>query len=73
METSSQNPRPRHANSPFQPHRERVVEKFALDDRVSHDSYGLGCVVGVDAGGVAVDFGGKTVRIATPFLRMTKL
>ena len=44
-----------------------------VGDRVSHDSYGLGRVVGVDAGGATVDFGGGTVRITTPFRKMTKL
>ncbi len=73
MATSSGKPRPRHANSPFQPHVEPEVEEFALHDRVSHDSYGLGRVVGVDAGGVTVDFGAGTVRVTTPFRKMTKL
>jgi hypothetical protein len=50
-----------------------VVEEYVLDDRVSHDSYGLGRVVGVDAGGATVDFSGRRVRIATPFRKMTKL
>ena len=73
MATSSVNPRPRHASSPFQPHREPKIEQYALDDRVSHDSYGMGRVVGVDAGGATVDFSSKTVRITTPFRKMTKL
>ncbi len=50
-----------------------MIEAFAVDDRVSHDSYGLGRVVGLDAGGATVDFMGKTVWIATPFRKMTKL
>jgi hypothetical protein len=49
------------------------VEDFALDDRVSHDTFGLGRVVAVDPGGVTVDFNLQTVRIATPFRKMTKL
>ncbi len=73
MATSSGNPRPHHASSPFQPHPEPIIEQYELGDRVSHDSYGLGRVVGVDGGGVTVDFGNKTVRITTPFRRMTKL
>lgn len=44
-----------------------------LDDRVTHDFYGLGRVVGVDGGGATVDFSGRTVRITTPFRKMTKL
>ena len=73
MATSSVNPRPRHASSPFQPHREPKIEQYLLDDRVSHDSYGLGRVVGVDAGGATVDFSSKTVRVTAPFRKMTKL
>ena len=73
MATSSVNPRPRHASSPFQPHREPKIEQYLLDDRVSHDSYGLGRVVGFDAGGATVDFSSKTVRITAPFRKMTKL
>jgi hypothetical protein len=73
MATSSAHTRPRHASSPFQPHPEPIIEQYVLGDRVSHDSYGLGRVVGVDAGGATVDFGGGTVRITTPFRKMTKL
>ena len=40
---------------------------------MSHDSYGLGRVVGVDGGGATVDFTSRTVRIPTPFRKMTKL
>lgn len=73
MATSSAHPRPRHANSPFQPRIEPEIELFVVNDRVCHDSYGLGRVVGVDAGGATVDFTSKTVRIETPFRKMTKL
>lgn len=71
--TSPGSPRPRHASSPFQPEPAPVIEAFSVDDRVSHDSYGLGRVVGLDAGGVTVDFMGKKVWITTPFRKMTKL
>ncbi len=50
-----------------------MIEAYAVDDRVSHDSYGLGRVVRLDAGGATVDFMGKTVWITTPFRKMTKL
>jgi len=50
-----------------------VIEQYVLDDRVSHDSYGLGRVVGVDGTGATVDFSSKTVLITTPFRKMTKL
>ena len=61
------------ASSPFQPDPEPTIEEFALDDVVTHDSYGVGRVVGCDAGGVTVDFGTQTVRITSPFQKMTKL
>lgn len=73
MATSSGNPRPRHASSPFAPDPEPTIEQYELDDRVSHDSYGLGRVVGVDGSGATVDFSDKRVRITTPFRKMTKL
>ena len=73
MATTSENPRSRPPSSPFQPYREPRIEKYELDDRVSHDSYGLGRVVGLDAGGATVDFSSRTVRISTPFHKMTKL
>ena len=73
METTSAHPRPRHPSSPFQRHPEPVIEQYAVDDRVSHDSYGLGRVVSVDGSGATVDFSSQTVRIATPFRKMTKL
>ncbi len=73
MATSSAHPRPRHASSPFRPSPEPVIEQFEVDDRVCHDSYGLGRVVGIDGGGATVDFSSKTVRISTPFRKMTKL
>ena len=50
-----------------------MIEQYVVDDRVSHDSYGFGRVVSVDAGGATVDFSNQTVRIATPFRKMTKL
>jgi hypothetical protein len=49
------------------------IERYAVQDRVSHDKYGLGRVVGVDTDMVTVDFGSAHIRIASPFARMTKL
>ena len=72
--TTSPGTRRRHlASSPFQPDPEPTVEQYELDDLVSHDSYGLGRVVGMDAGAVTVDFGRQTIRIRTPFPKMAKL
>jgi hypothetical protein len=73
METTSASSRVRHPSSPFQQQPEPVIEQYAVDDRVCHDAYGLGRVVGVDGGGATVDFSDRTVRIATPFRKMTKL
>lgn len=73
MATSSGSRRPHLASSPFRPPAEPVVEQYVLDDRVSHDVYGLGRVVRVDASGVTVDFTSRTIRIATPYRKMTKL
>lgn len=73
MATTSGNRRPRLASSPFEPFTAPDVEVFVLDDRVCHDAHGLGKVIGVDAGGVTVDFSSRTVRVASPFRKMTKL
>ncbi|MFN8196700.1 MAG: hypothetical protein U0R80_20710 [Nocardioidaceae bacterium] len=61
------------ASSPFKPDPEPVIEEFALDDRISHDRYGLGRVVAVDADGVTVDFNNQILRIPSPFANMSKL
>ena len=50
-----------------------MIEEFAVDDRVTHDSYGLGRVVGVDPGAVRVDFGPQTLRIVSPYARLHHL
>ena len=61
------------ASSPFQPDPEPVIEHFETGDLVNHDSYGMGRVVAVDAAAVAVDFGSQTLRITSPFHKMSKL
>jgi len=73
MATASGSRRPHLASSPFRPIPAAVVEEYAVDDRVTHDSYGLGRVVGVDLGWVTVDFHDRTIRIPTPFHKMSKL
>lgn len=50
-------------SSPFKPEPEPVVKDYDLDDLVSHDSYGVGRVVAVDATVVTVDFGSQKVRV----------
>jgi hypothetical protein len=49
------------------------VERFAVQDRVTHDKYGLGRVVGVESEAVTVDFGSHQIRIGSPFHKLTKL
>jgi len=50
------------------------VEQFAVRDQVTHDKYGLGWVVVIEADeAVIVDFGSHRMRILTPFARLTKL
>lgn len=61
------------ATSPFAPRVEPPVERYSVDDRVSHDTYGLGRVTGIDATAVTVDFGSQKVRITTPFEGMELL
>jgi hypothetical protein len=73
MEASGSTPRPHHPSSPFRRTPDPVIEQYVVGDRVSHDSYGFGRVVSVDTGGATVDFSDRTVRIATPFRKMTKL
>lgn len=61
------------ANSPFEPRPEPVIEQFECGDLVSHDAYGMGHVVGQEAEAVMVDFGTQTVRVTSPYHKMTKL
>ncbi|WP_182523534.1 CarD family transcriptional regulator [Nocardioides dongkuii] len=72
--TTSSAPKRRHlASSPFKPDPEPVIEEFAIGDHVSHDAYGVGRVVGLEAHAVTVDFGNQTVRVPSPFSKMTTL
>jgi hypothetical protein len=62
--------------SPFnQPPAVAIVASYAMSDRVSHDRYGLGTVVGTENGNAAVlvDFGPKVLRVALPTTKMVKL
>jgi len=50
------------------------VEQFAIQDRVSHDKYGLGRVVLIEEDDAVIAvFGSHKVRILSPFARLTKL
>jgi hypothetical protein len=61
--------------SPFNPPAaDPPVERFAVHDRVNHDQYGLGVVIGVeDEIAVLVDFRPRQERITAPYNKMTKL
>jgi hypothetical protein len=50
------------------------AEVFELHDRVNHDRYGLGTVVGTEEHfAVLVDFGSETRRISLPSSKLIKL
>lgn len=62
--------------SPFNPTAPplRPVETYAVQDRVTHDKYGLGVVLRVDADvAVLVDFGPQRLLIRLPCGKLTKL
>lgn len=61
------------ASSPFKPQIEQEIESFELHDRVAHQTYGLGRVVGEESAAVTVDFGDCTHRIVSPFLKLERL
>lgn len=61
------------ATSPFQPDPEPIIEEFTVGDLVSHDSYGMGRVVHADDAAVTVDFGPQTVRVPSPFRKMSRI
>jgi len=44
-----------------------------VSDRVTHDKYGLGQVVEVEANAVLVDFGTQKVRIMAPYAKLFPL
>jgi hypothetical protein len=61
------------ASSPFKPEPEPVIEVFEVGDRVSHDSYGVGRVTSAEDAAVTVDFGSRSVRVASPFRKLEHL
>ena len=61
-------------HSPFQPQPTVPVRVFAVDDRVTHDRYGLGRVCAVASNAeVTVDFGSAKVRVRAPFAKLFKI
>ena len=61
------------ATSPFQADPEPIIEQYAINDLVSHDTYGMGRVVHVEATAVTVDFRPQRVRIMRPFHKMARI
>jgi hypothetical protein len=60
--------------SPFKtPALARPAEMFALHDQVTHDTYGLGVILGVEDDAVLVDFRPHQRRIPLPCAKLTKL
>ncbi|MBT2207850.1 MULTISPECIES: hypothetical protein [Actinomadura] len=60
--------------SPFKPPPPAPPAKeFAVEDRVTHDKYGLGRVVEVERDAVFVDFGTRKVRIPAPYAKLFPL
>jgi hypothetical protein len=76
MNTASAATRRYLPTSPFKPPPPAPpAEEFAVEDRVTHDKYGLGRVTTVDSGNstLIIDFGTQQVRITTPCPKLTKL
>lgn len=71
--TSSDNSRKHLSSSPFAPKVEPTVDVFEVDDRITHDLYGLGRVTKIDSNGVTVDFGSQTLRIVHPYTKLHHL
>ena len=50
------------------------AERYSVNDMVTHDTYGLGTIIGVEEGvGVAVDFGSHKRRLTIPCSKLIKL
>ncbi|MFE2533249.1 hypothetical protein [Streptomyces sp. NPDC059371] len=72
--SKSSAPRRHLPTSPFAAPVVPVAKVFSLGDRVSHDQYGLGTIVGVEEGiAMLVDFGARQVRVLSPYTRMDRL
>jgi hypothetical protein len=71
--SKSSAPRRHLPTSPFAAPVTPTVEEFAVGDRVSHDQFGLGRVVGAEGAAVLVDFGPHRTRIPSPYKGMSKL
>jgi len=48
--------------------------QFVIQDKVSHDKYGVGMVIGIEEDvAILVDFGTETHRIIAPYSKLCKL
>ena len=60
--------------SPFKPPAPPPpAETFAVHDQVTHDTYGLGVILGVEDHAVLVDFRPQQRRIPLPCTKITRL
>jgi hypothetical protein len=67
-------PRRHLPTSPFRVPAVPPLKQFDVGNRVTHDHYGLGRVIGIEDGiAMLVDFGSRQVRIASPYDKVTKL
>lgn len=73
MTTKSGRGRRHLATSPFKREPEPPIVQYVVGGRVSHDTYGLGRVVAIEANAVTVDFGSRKVRIESPYRKMEEL
>ncbi|RKN07213.1 hypothetical protein [Streptomyces radicis] len=72
--TKSAVPKRHLPTSPFKAPVAPPPKQFAVGDQVTHDVYGLGRVLSVDAEiAVLVDFGSVRERILSPYTKMSKL
>ena len=62
------------SSSPFAPPVEVDHPTYAVGERVCHDTFGLGRVIGVEGtAAVSIDFGSFTRRVALPASRLFAL
>ena len=62
------------SSSPFPPPVEVEHPTYAVGERVCHDTYGLGRVIGVEGTiAVSIDFGSLTRRVTLPAPRLIAL
>ncbi|GAA2146600.1 hypothetical protein GCM10009760_36560 [Kitasatospora kazusensis] len=60
--------------SPFKAQPVAPIENYEVGDRVNHDRFGLGRVIGVEEEvAVLVDFGSHQQRCRSPYAKLVKL